>query len=383
MFRRPGSAPPQISPVPANRRGGQQPGVVAGQHRHRARPGAAHGHDHAAGPARHVGAAHVAQVAADQPGAGAQADQPGRAHPPLRSWAGRPPARDTRRSAPGCRAALARSRGSGRSAGYSCGTTRRPMNRRFVRSVRRATAGQARRAPGEPLGYRRVQHHLRHRLQAQPDRVIGELARRPQQVLGPLLPARLHRRDHVPGERRRLRRHRRRPPPRDIAGYRRRFRPHEASREQPVHRNILWTAARPADLRRCVAWNQAQPSARPATGSPPSSPPAGFALPGTLTVRAYACGKPGCRCHADPPRLHGPYAEWTRKIGGKTVTRRLTARRARRIPAAVRQREETPRPARRAPGPHPADHRARQHPGAVTPAEPEDHASGKRGLAPA
>ena len=51
---------------------------------------------------------------------------------------------------------------------------------------------------------------------------------------------------------------------------------------------------------------------------------AGLALPGTLTVRAYACGKPGCRCHADPPRLHGPYAEWTRKIGGKTVTRRLT-----------------------------------------------------------
>ena len=50
----------------------------------------------------------------------------------------------------------------------------------------------------------------------------------------------------------------------------------------------------------------------------------GFALPGTLTVRSYACGKPGCRCRADPPRLHGPYAEWTRKIGGKTVTRRLT-----------------------------------------------------------
>jgi hypothetical protein len=51
---------------------------------------------------------------------------------------------------------------------------------------------------------------------------------------------------------------------------------------------------------------------------------AGFALPGTLTVRAYACGKPSCRCHAAPPRLHGPYAEWTRKIGGKTVTRRLS-----------------------------------------------------------
>ena len=53
---------------------------------------------------------------------------------------------------------------------------------------------------------------------------------------------------------------------------------------------------------------------------------AGFALPGTLTVRAYACGKQNCRCHADPPRLHGPYAEWTRKIGGKTITRRLSPR---------------------------------------------------------
>jgi hypothetical protein len=51
---------------------------------------------------------------------------------------------------------------------------------------------------------------------------------------------------------------------------------------------------------------------------------AGFALPGTLTVRSYACGKPNCRCHADPPRLHGPYAEWTRKIAGKTITRRLS-----------------------------------------------------------
>src|SRR6266550_5647261 len=51
---------------------------------------------------------------------------------------------------------------------------------------------------------------------------------------------------------------------------------------------------------------------------------AGPALPGTLTVRSYACGKRRCRCHADPPRLHGPYAEWTRKIDGKTITRRLT-----------------------------------------------------------
>ena len=55
--------------VPSGRRGGQQPGVVAGQHRHRARPCAAHGHHHTAGAARDVGAAHITQVAADQWGA--------------------------------------------------------------------------------------------------------------------------------------------------------------------------------------------------------------------------------------------------------------------------------------------------------------------------
>ena len=46
-----------------------------------------------------------------------------------------------------------------------------------------------------------------------------------------------------------------------------------------------------------------------------------FALPGTLADRMTRCGHPGCRCHADPPALHGPYWQWTRKIGGKTITR--------------------------------------------------------------
>ena len=50
----------------------------------------------------------------------------------------------------------------------------------------------------------------------------------------------------------------------------------------------------------------------------------GFALPGTLLQRRTSCGKPTCRCQADPPQLHGPYNQWTRKIAGKTVTRRLT-----------------------------------------------------------
>lgn len=51
---------------------------------------------------------------------------------------------------------------------------------------------------------------------------------------------------------------------------------------------------------------------------------AGFALPGTLIERHMRCGKPTCRCAGDPPRLHGPYHQWTRKIDGKTVTRNLT-----------------------------------------------------------
>jgi len=50
----------------------------------------------------------------------------------------------------------------------------------------------------------------------------------------------------------------------------------------------------------------------------------GYALPGTLTVRAYACGKANCRCKSDPAARHGPYAYWTRKVGSTTKTRVLT-----------------------------------------------------------
>jgi hypothetical protein len=49
-----------------------------------------------------------------------------------------------------------------------------------------------------------------------------------------------------------------------------------------------------------------------------------FALPGSLAHRYTRCGKPNCRCKADPPHLHGPYPTWTRKAKGKTITRRLT-----------------------------------------------------------
>ena len=47
-------------------------------------------------------------------------------------------------------------------------------------------------------------------------------------------------------------------------------------------------------------------------------------LPGSITQRHTRCGKPNCACHHDPPRLHGPYWHWTRKLANKTKGRYLT-----------------------------------------------------------
>lgn len=55
----------------------------------------------------------------------------------------------------------------------------------------------------------------------------------------------------------------------------------------------------------------------------------GWFLRGSLLQVANRCGKPGCGCKADPPRLHGPYWQWTRKVSGKTVSVRLTDAQAR------------------------------------------------------
>lgn len=50
-----------------------------------------------------------------------------------------------------------------------------------------------------------------------------------------------------------------------------------------------------------------------------------FALPGSVVERRMRCGKAGCRCRADPPELHGPYLQWTRRSAdGRTVTRYLS-----------------------------------------------------------
>lgn len=54
----------------------------------------------------------------------------------------------------------------------------------------------------------------------------------------------------------------------------------------------------------------------------------GFVRPGSLVRRYMPCGNPSCRCMATPPRLHGPYYQWSYKIAGKTRTIRLSEEQA-------------------------------------------------------
>lgn len=48
-----------------------------------------------------------------------------------------------------------------------------------------------------------------------------------------------------------------------------------------------------------------------------------FVIRGSIIKHYLPCGTKGCKCRRDPPELHGPYYDWTRKVKGKTVTVRL------------------------------------------------------------
>ena len=54
-------------------------------------------------------------------------------------------------------------------------------------------------------------------------------------------------------------------------------------------------------------------------------------LQGTLLKQYKQCGKKNCRCHQDKQYWHGPYWIWTRKEKGKTITKTLSQRQARRV----------------------------------------------------
>jgi hypothetical protein len=46
---------------------------------------------------------------------------------------------------------------------------------------------------------------------------------------------------------------------------------------------------------------------------------------GSIVWVRVRCGKKTCACATDPDKRHGPYALWTRKVGGKTVSERIRA----------------------------------------------------------
>jgi hypothetical protein len=52
-------------------------------------------------------------------------------------------------------------------------------------------------------------------------------------------------------------------------------------------------------------------------------PSLGFLTRGSILERYKPCSSPGCACHTDPERWHGPYWQWTTKVKGKTVSRTL------------------------------------------------------------
>lgn len=54
----------------------------------------------------------------------------------------------------------------------------------------------------------------------------------------------------------------------------------------------------------------------------------GDVLPGSITQRLTRCGRPGCACQAEPPRRHGPYWQWTRKVANKTISKYLNTHQA-------------------------------------------------------
>ena len=55
--------------------------------------------------------------------------------------------------------------------------------------------------------------------------------------------------------------------------------------------------------------------------------------PGSITNASRCCGKPSCHCAKPGDPGHGPHAQLTQKVDGKTVTRTLSS------PSAVRKAE--------------------------------------------
>ncbi len=54
----------------------------------------------------------------------------------------------------------------------------------------------------------------------------------------------------------------------------------------------------------------------------------GYLLQGSVTERRIPCGKVACACTTDREAWHGPYIQWSRRKGGRTVSTYLTQEQA-------------------------------------------------------
>lgn len=52
---------------------------------------------------------------------------------------------------------------------------------------------------------------------------------------------------------------------------------------------------------------------------------------GSLSTRWMKCSKPGCACAEDPQARHGPYYSLTRRVGGRTRSRYVSAEQAEQV----------------------------------------------------
>ena len=57
----------------------------------------------------------------------------------------------------------------------------------------------------------------------------------------------------------------------------------------------------------------------------------GLVVRGSIGTYRTRCGSPRCPCATDRLARHGPYHIWTRKEGGKTITRMLSDQQASRL----------------------------------------------------
>ena len=65
-----------------------------------------------------------------------------------------------------------------------------------------------------------------------------------------------------------------------------------------------------------------------------------YILSGTIAKQYKQCGKVNCRCQEGKEYWHGPYWIWTRKEGGKTITKTLSKEQAKLVKKAIADMKE-------------------------------------------